>query len=149
MKNVIPVAILAFLGSITTAKAEWVNIGSAFTGLPFEETDYFDPNSITRDGDILHVFHLIDYPGNPVALGLTGKSITFYAKYNCNTERKPNSKHYFKHLGLTEYSGRMGSGSIVRDRTNDDQLLSTPQVSVDDTGPFVTIARRVSSIFCR
>jgi hypothetical protein len=105
--------ILLFLSS-APAFAEWVAVSSiAQTGISV----YVDPVTSHRKGNLVKMWHLLDFENVETVAGDSYLSSKTLYEYDCAKER-------MRQLGFTWFSGNMGNGKVVA--TNSHESKWTP-----------------------
>jgi len=117
-------------------------------------TSYMDANSLAREGDVVTLFGLQDYP-NPLPFGDSGKtfsSLGFKVQYNCVSVRS--------RIAWTKtFSGNMGTGELIEDGsiharenvfdTGSDDLLTAKQSDWVPMPPNAASMRKERDIACK
>ena len=117
-------ALYLFLNAQAASAAEWVSIAS-----DEESSFYFDSTSLKRDGDIVEVVLLWDFPEvqltrRPVKPYLSATRLT---RFDCKAGRRAN-------VESTLYRGRMASGDITDVYRTPDAELQFEWVNPDAPG---------------
>lgn len=104
---------LVFLGPLTARAADWVSIAS-----DAESVFYFDRDSLKRDGDVVEVLLLWNFPEvqltrRPVKPYLSATRLT---RYDCKAGGRAN-------VETTLYRGAMASGEVA-------EVYRTPDVDI-------------------
>ena len=89
------------------AYAEWVRVGESSSGA----TIYVEPDTIRRNGDFVMMWELTDYKTIIYFGGSSFMSIKIESQFDCAGERA-------RVLILKEFSGSMGSGTVVLSDTD-------------------------------
>jgi hypothetical protein len=156
MKTCLLIAVSTFLMLSGTANAEWSKVATLPTPNPVDY--YYDSSTIITARGRKYAWHLMDNAG---FFGEQfGESVRFILSYSCGdydawvkldarNRRNPEDRHQYKNLGYVAYSGRMGSGTILRDTTKDRDEDKEKDMSVGNAGPFVPAARAVSERVCK
>ncbi|MFL6579497.1 MAG: surface-adhesin E family protein [Burkholderiales bacterium] len=117
-------ALYLFLAAQAASAAEWLSISS-----DEESSFYFDATSLKRDGDIVEVVLLWDFP----ELQLTRKPVKPYlsatrlTRFDCKAGRRAN-------VESTLYRGRMASGEVTDVYRTPDAELQFEWVNPDAPG---------------
>ena len=91
----------------SSAAAEWVELGGNETA-----TTYADPATIRKTGDMVKMWHLLDYTKPRGIEGLKPHmSIRVQDEYDCRQERT-------RTLAISLYSGNMGKGEVLGTSTD-------------------------------
>jgi hypothetical protein len=157
MKSCLLVAMATFFMFSGTANAEWSKVASLPS--PSATVDYYyDPATIVTANGRKYVWHIMDNSG---FFGKEfGASTRFILAYRCGdynawikldpkNKRNPDDMHQYKSLGLIAYSGRMGSGTIIRDTTKSVNEAREEDMSVGAPNQFIHAARAVSRLVCK
>jgi surface-adhesin protein E len=96
------VLITLLLLSSGPAYAEWVKVGEADDGM----TVYYDPATIRRNRNLVTMWQFYDYKTVQTVAGIGFLTVKEQWEFDCAEERS-------RVLALTEFSGNMGSGTVV------------------------------------
>ena len=120
MRNAIVMVLLSVVSG--SAAAQWVEIGSNEFS-----TTYADPGTIRRSGDVVQMWHLLDYTQ---ARGFQGikpyRSVTMQDEYDCKQERA-------RTLSLSLHSGNMGEGDPLGTTTDPGNWRPAPPDTLVET----------------
>jgi hypothetical protein len=84
------------------AYAEWVKVGETDDGM----TVYYDPATIRRNRNLVTMWQFYDYKTVQTVAGIGFLTVKEQWEFDCAEERS-------RVLALTEFSGNMGSGTVV------------------------------------
>jgi surface-adhesin protein E len=82
--------------------AEWVKVGETDDGM----TVYYDPATIRRNRNLVTMWQFYDYKTVQTVAGIGFLTVKEQWEFDCAEERS-------RVLALTEFSGNMGSGTVV------------------------------------
>jgi hypothetical protein len=96
------VMLLAMAGS--AAEAEWLKVRSATASGGADS--YADPATISRNGDMVKMWHVYDYQTTHVIMGKAHLSAKSLNEYDCKSEK-------VRTLSFSWHSGKMATGETV------------------------------------
>ena len=85
--------------------AEWVKVGETDDGMTVY-TVYYDPATIRRNRNLVTMWQFYDYKTVQTVAGIGFLTVKEQWEFDCAEERR-------RVLALTEFSGNMGSGTVV------------------------------------
>jgi len=100
--RIVLTVVLVGLCGVPAAYAEWVLIYAAPQGM----TVYVDPDSIRQKGTLAKMWSLYDFKTEQYVLGVPLLSSKGQIEYDCEKER-------VRGRAVTEFSGNMGTGTVV------------------------------------
>jgi hypothetical protein len=120
MRKAVLMLLLGVLSS--SAAAEWVEVGGNESA-----TTYADPATIRRAGNMVRMWHLLDYAK---ARGIKGikphLSVRMLDEYDCAQERA-------RTLSFSLHSGSMGEGEVVGASNNPGNWRPVPPDTLVET----------------
>jgi len=115
---------LLFLSN-APAYAEWVAVEKDYL-LPGLQTVYIDPDSIRRDGNLVTMWQFYDYKTVQTVGGIRFLTAEEQWEFDCAEERS-------RVLALKEFSGNMGSGTVVYTNSQEGKWVPVRSGSMGQT----------------